>query len=327
MIDILQFLPPNTRKSPAGWWTMNAPCCIHNGESRDTRKRFGIIVDGSDWSASCFNCGFKTKFVYGKQLTFKTKRLLQWMGVDEETIKKINFDSLKNKSIYDLADSRTVIAPIPIGQFETIELPSEMRTIMPDDTWAVDYLKERGFHYRDYDFRITPLSIGRYRRRIIIPYMYNDAVVGWTSRFLDKLLPKYKNENQQDGYVFGLNMQQDDWEFLIVTEGIFDSISLSGVALMHNQINSKQEALLRRQGKIIVVVGDADKAGVKLMEEALDMRFEISVPDWGDDIKDISEAVSTYGKLGVLAKILSNRTANKIKGKMAINTLKRKLKK
>ena len=93
MIDILQYLPPRTRKSPSGWFTFNAPCCIHNGESQDKRKRGGLILDGEDWAYHCFNCGFKTRFVNGKQLSLKSRKFLSWLGVDEETIKKINLDS------------------------------------------------------------------------------------------------------------------------------------------------------------------------------------------------------------------------------------------
>ncbi len=320
MIDILRYIPPNSKKSPAGWWSFCCPCCIYNGETRDKKNRGGIILDGNNWSFSCFNCGYKTKFTYGRSLTLKTKKLLTWLGVDEDTIRKINLDSLKHKSIYDSISSKKSI--ITITEFNTVPMPSEMRPITIEDEWAINYLRdERGLDYRDYNYKITPNSKGRYRRRIIIPYMYNKKVVGWTSRFLDSYDPKYLNEKQQSGYIFGLDKQKKDWEFIIVTEGIFDAISLDCISLLHNEISPKQEALLRRQGKQVIVIGDADKAGVKLMDSALEKGFAVSPVKWDNGIKDINEAVKTYGKIGVLARILYSSTTNKITAKMAMKEI------
>ena len=86
MFDILQYLPPRTRKSPSGWFTFNCPACIHNGETPDKRKRGGIILDGDNWSFHCFNCQFKTRFVNGHQLSLKSQKFLGWLCVDKTTI-------------------------------------------------------------------------------------------------------------------------------------------------------------------------------------------------------------------------------------------------
>ena len=96
MIDILQYLPPRTRKSPSGWFSFNAPCCIHNGETPDKKKRGGIILDGDDWAYHCFNCNYKARFIYGQQLSLKARNLLKWLGVPHDTIQKINLESLRN---------------------------------------------------------------------------------------------------------------------------------------------------------------------------------------------------------------------------------------
>jgi len=328
MIDILQYLPPRTRKSPSGWYTFSAPCCIHNGETPDKRKRGGLIFDGDNWSFNCFNCGFKTRFINGQTLSYKSQKFLSWLGVDKQTVQKISLDSLRNKQIYDIANQRTNANEEIIQRnifFKKKKLPSSARSIMMCDKWAIDYLAGRGINYHDYSFKITPQDKGRNKQRILIPYFYGGDIVGWTSRYTDDRMPKYLNEQQQ-GYVFGLDMQKTDWDFLFVTEGVFDAISISGTAVLHNELSEKQQALLRRQGKEVIIVPDQDKAGISLANNALEAGFSISIPDWPDHIKDVNDAVKEYGKLGVVLSIVNNKTSSKIKGRVAINNLiKRKL--
>jgi hypothetical protein len=52
---ILTALPANKKKTPSGWISFNAPCCVHNGETQDKKKRGGIMtsVDGTI-SYHCF---------------------------------------------------------------------------------------------------------------------------------------------------------------------------------------------------------------------------------------------------------------------------------
>jgi len=329
MIDILQYLPPRARKGPSGWFSFNAPCCIHNGEGRDKRKRGGLILDGDDWAYHCFNCGYKARFQNGQQLSLKARNILKWMGVPDETIRKINLDSLRNKKIYDIASDRTNARNEIIQHntiFKKITLPTSARSIMSCDDWAIEYLKGRGLGYHDFSFKITPQDVGRNRRRILIPYTYGGDIVGWTSRFMDNKFPKYLNEHQQPGYVFGLDMQHNDWDYIIVVEGVFCAISISGVAVLHNELNDKQMALLRRQGKEIIVVPDQDKAGLVLAEEALEAGFSISIPEWPDSVKDVNDAVVLFGKLGVLLSIIATKTSSKVKARVMINNMVRRKK-
>ena len=95
MFDILSLVPGKRKHTQSGWTSFNAVCCIHNGESQDKRGRGGIKAQGSDWSYHCFNCGFKASFKLGRNLTFKARRLLSWLGVDTNTIQQINLESLK----------------------------------------------------------------------------------------------------------------------------------------------------------------------------------------------------------------------------------------
>jgi DNA primase len=151
--------------------------------------------------------------------------------------------------------------------------------------------------------------------RVIIPYTYKNKIVGHTSRFLDNKIPKYLNE-QQAGYVFNIDMQKPEWQVCIVTEGIFDALSIDGVAVMHDEISSDQALLLSTLNKQIIVVPDRDKTGLKMCDRALELGYQVSLPNWEADIKDVNDAVVRYGKLPTLLSILQSATNSKIKIEM-----------
>jgi DNA primase len=151
--------------------------------------------------------------------------------------------------------------------------------------------------------------------RIIVPYTYRNKIVGYTSRFLDNKTPKYINE-QQPGYVFNIDIQKSDWQVCIVTEGIFDALSIDGVAVMHDDISQEQIQLLSTLNKQIIVVPDRDQTGLKICERALELGYQISLPDWDVNVKDVNDAVVKYGKLATIISILQSATSSKIKIEM-----------
>jgi len=151
--------------------------------------------------------------------------------------------------------------------------------------------------------------------RVIIPYTYKNKIVGHTSRFLDNKIPKYINE-QQPGYVFNIDIQKPEWQVCIVTEGIFDALSIDGVAVMHNDISNDQALLLSTLNKQIILVPDRDKTGLELCDRALELGYSVSLPNWDSDVKDVNDAVVKYGKLPTLLSILHSATNSKIKIEM-----------
>ena len=83
MIDVLSFLPSKRKQSSSGWIAFNALCCTHNGNTQDRRGRGGIKISDQGWSYHCFNCGYTTSFILGRNISFKARRLLEWLGVPE----------------------------------------------------------------------------------------------------------------------------------------------------------------------------------------------------------------------------------------------------
>ena len=323
MLDITTIIPSKHKRTSSGWVSFNAVCCSHNGENQDKRQRGGIKQNGDDWSYHCFNCGYKASFKLGRTLSYKARKLLGWMGLDQNTISGINLESLKHKDLAELVETRKRVE-VKVT-FEHKELPKELRLLETSDNQFIEYLRERKIDWQDYPYMISPDEKGRNSNRIVVPYTYEGDVVGWSGRYLDNRTPKFINE-QQPGYVFGLDLQQEHWTQLIVVEGLFDALSINAVAVLHNTVNDKQAQIIKQQHKQITVVPDQDEAGLKLIDRAVELGWAVSIPDWPEHIKDVNDAVKHYGKLGTLITIMNTRETSKIKIELAKRKLVKKVK-
>jgi hypothetical protein len=308
MLDILSYLPAKRKSSPSGWLSFNAVCCSHNGSSADRRSRGGIKLSDQGWSYHCFNCGYTASFIQGRTLSYKARRLLSWLGVSERDIEFANLESLRHRSVNGLIEDRQRTFNMLQGiEFEERELPAGAEFVQPGTTyWS--YLNARHAPM-DFPFMIDPMAK---RKGIIIPFTHNNRVVGWTKRFLDAHNPRYFSDSQP-GYVFGTDLQHSDWQHVIVTEGIFDALSIGGLGLMHNDINDAQARLIRSLDRQITVVPDQDTAGIDLVDRAVELGWAVSIPNWEAGIKDVNDAVKKYGRLGTLLTIMQARETNKYK--------------
>ena len=321
MIDIISYIPQKRKHTSSGWVSFNAPCCPHNGESQDKRLRGGIKQQEDDWSYHCFNCGFTASFIAGRSVSYKARKLLSWLGVDHTDIERLNLESLKRKSLLDITAERNTIKQRHVD-FEEKEIPAGVERIDENNRahfHYVDYLKQRGIVF-GYPFLVDKKRGPR--DRIVIPYTYKHRIVGHTSRFLDKRTPKFIND-QQPGYVFGYDLQKPDWTSAIVVEGIFDALSISGLACMHETISKDQAQLLKQLQRRIIVVPDQDKAGLSIIDAAIEHKFEVSIPEWPADVKDVNDAVIRFGVAETLQQIHANAERSKIKIEMARKRLMR----
>lgn len=327
MIDILSYLPAKRKSTSSGWISFNAPCCVHNGESSDRRQRGGIKTTDQGWSFHCFNCGFTASFIIGRNLSFKARRLLQWLNVPQQEIEYINLESLRHRNIQGILDDRQRTANAVQGiEFEDRELPEEFALVDHNMPVHWQYLRDRCVP-EDYPIGMIhgkPDDKFSRRQGVIIPFTYDGRIVGHTRRFFDDHNPRYIHEMQQ-GYVFGTDLQRPDWQHVIVVEGVFDALSIGGLAVLHAEINDAQARLIRSLGREVTVVPDQDKSGLKLIERAIELGWAVSIPDWPADIKDVNDAVIRHGQLATLLNIFQHRCTSKIKIEIARKNLMRKL--
>ena len=307
MLDILGYLPAKKKSSASGWISFNAVCCEHNGNTADRRSRGGLKTSEQGWSYHCFNCNYTASFILGRTVSFKARRLLSWMGVPEREIEMLNLESLRHRSIHGILDDRQRTADVLADiQFEERDLPP-FAELVGSTGLHRDYVRSRCVP-DDYP---VMTQTNPSREQVIIPFTHHNSIVGHTVRFLDDRNPRYIND-MQPGYVFGTDLQQADWTQVIVTEGIFDALSIGGVALMHNTISDAQARLIRNLGREITVVPDQDKAGLELIDRAVELNWAVSIPAW-EDCKDVNDAVKKYGRLGALITIMQARETSKIK--------------
>jgi hypothetical protein len=304
MLDIVAYLPAKRKTSSSGWTSFNAPCCVHNGENQDRRSRGGLKASDQGWSYHCFNCGYTSSFVMGRNLTFKARKFLSWLNVPQEEIERINLESLRHKSINGILESRHAVEKPADICFEERDLPADTEELSAE---ATQYLTRRSISL-DYPF----LFKNKPRPGIVIPFTHDNQVVGNCTRFLDDRAPKYLND-MPSGYVFGTDLQRDAWNSVLVMEGVFDALSISGLAVLHAEINDAQVRLIRSLGRAVIVVPDQDEAGMKLVDRAVELGWSVSMPNWGNEVKDVNDAVIKYGKLGALLIIMQAQEHSRIK--------------
>jgi hypothetical protein len=306
-------LPPKRKMTPSGWESFNAVCCHQRGENRDTRKRGGIMFKNDGFQYHCFNCGFKAGWTPGKLLSKNTRSIMLWMNIPDSEIQKLALDAIKQK------DDQPKPEKSLIFDLETRELPKSCKTIQewayeghtsPELIAIVTYLVDRGMNLDWYDWMWSDEN--GYRDRVIIPFYYQERIVGWTGRKIIEGNPKYLT-TAQPGYVFNLDRQDQERKYVIVVEGQFDAIAVDGVAIMHNEPNEIQIARINALGREVIVVPDNDQAGAKMIQTAVDQNWSVSLPDWGPDVKDVADAVKKYGRIYTLFTILKYREHSQIK--------------
>lgn len=309
MLDIFGYLPAKRKQTPSGWISFNCPCC------NEKRSRGGIKTNDQGWSYHCFNCGYTASFVLGRTLGYKATTLLERFGVPEQEINALNLESLRHRSIHGILDDRArVTNTISDIKFEELDdFPPASELITPDLPLYWNYLRDRCVP-QDFPAMTTIRTDGVnwVRPHVTIPFTYDGKIVGWCARFLDNKAPKYINHTQP-GYVFGTELQNDSWQYVIVVEGIFDALCIDGLSVMHNTVSDAQARLIRNLGKEIVVVPDQDQAGLELIDRALELGWSVSIPDWPANIKDVNDAVVKFGKLATLLTIMQAKETSRIK--------------
>ena len=315
MLNILSYLPAKRKPSPQGWLSFNAVCCTHNGNSADRRGRGGIKVTEQGWSYHCFNCSYTASFVLGRTVSFKARRLLGWMGVPDNEIEMLNLESLRHRNIHGiLEDRQRVFNTLSAIEFEeSDDFPPYTEVITTEHPYYWDYIRQRCVP-EDFPAMTSIKTDGVHWTRpyVLIPFTYDNKVIGWCARFLDDKIPKYINHSQP-GYVFGTDLQRNAWQYVIVTEGIFDALSINGLALMHNTVSEGQARLIRGLGREVIVVPDQDTAGVELVDRAVELGYSVSIPEWPEGCKDVNDAVIKLGRLGALLTIMQAKETSKIK--------------
>jgi DNA primase len=319
---IRTLIPPSWRTSPAGWTSGNCPVCTQNGQARpDTKGRGGFSFNDDKFQYHCFNCGFKTGFHSGGRVNNRLKQLLKAFGASENDIHRLQLEVMREQDVATLLLKQERRQKLVID-WPTVELPEGALPFMDheeiDTDWinAAEYLTKRGFDIEDdrlqFSFSKAP---ARMNKRFIIPFYYQGRVVGYTARWVGKTpegMPKYYNQQPPKNFVYGLDRQTADKQIVIVTEGQLDAIVTDGIAIGSNKINEDQSDIIHSLQKHIVVLPDADKPGMVMVDAAIENNWSVAFPEW-EDCKDAGDALTKYGKLYTMRSILDSIVTNPTK--------------
>ena len=321
---ILTSLPTSRKKTPSGWISFNAPCCVHNGETADKKKRGGIMnsADGTV-SYHCFNCGFKASYIIGRKLTYKMRQFMSYIGIPEDTIRKLAIEALREEEGDKKFEKKKFVnfnkKTLPKNTHKLdVWLEKYVANDLTEPQWKkidglLKYLESRGIGPDWYDFMYSPDKTWDVNQRLLIPFYWKGDVVGFTGRIFEESKAVKYYTDVWPGYVF--NMDAQDWtrKFVIVTEGPFDAITISGVSILGSEINDIQRELIDSLNRQVIVVPDRDAPGEKLISQAKEFGWSVAFPEWEDDVKDVADAVSRYGRLFVLQSILKTTESSKLK--------------
>jgi len=321
---IKTLVPAGWQSNPSGWISGNCPMCVHNGESRpDTKGRGGFRFESDEkFQYNCFNCGFTTGWSTGKTLSYRLKKLMMYLGAEESDIQRLQLELMQQDELAQVLikrqnRNRPVVIDWPEMDLPECALPIPMISKFSDNiVQGMTYLVDRGFDPMDGNFWFTESrQPAIMNKRVIIPFTYKDKIVGYTARWIGTTpdgMPKYYNKQPPKNFVYGLDNQTSDKDIVIVTEGIMDAIVTDGIAIGSNNINDDQANIIDSLQKTVILLPDADKAGARAVNTALDRGWSVSFPEW-DGCKDAGDAQVKYGKLFTVRSIIDSAISNPTK--------------
>jgi hypothetical protein len=283
------------------------------------------VMTSADGTVSfhCFNCGFKANYMVGRKLNQKMRQFMSYIGIDEDTIRRMAIEAMREEEGDTKYERKKFVT------FNKRSLPKDAHKLdvwlekyvgedLTEPQWnkidhLLKYLESRGIGPDWYDFMYSPDKGWDVFKRLLIPFYWRGDVVGFTGRMFEQSDKVKYYTDVQPGYVF--NMDAQDWsrKFVLVTEGPFDAITVSGVSILGSEINDTQRELIEGLGRQIIVVPDRDAPGQKLVDQATEFGWGVAFPEWDKTVGDVADAVLKYGRLFTIQSILKTTETSKLK--------------
>ena len=322
---IFTLLPANKKSGASGWTRFNCPCCksVQHETRSDTRSRGGILFGENQTVYNCFNCKFAWVAENGKPMSKKLNIWLKELGATEEqinTAKKL-LEGTEKVEVEKVIKKKE-IKPIPQewkSVRETLQNGSKDKNFKK----VISYIANRNPNLITYsDFYWSPKNSTNF----LIPYYENNKQCAYSLRALKDDVPNKYIQYIYTGYIYNIDaLKNPDKKDIIVVEGAIDAMSLgdNAIAILQNYLTGERQKIIKyySQFKNLIFLPDKDKAGKKLITQALDMGipFSVSFPKHFDDCKDAAEAVAKYGRLFTTYDILNNVETNPMLIKVKLN--------
>lgn len=327
----------NFRHGVAGQGWNLVFCEVCGDGARKKGPRGGFMFTGGDTIFyHCFNCGCNENFSLGREFPFsKGMRNV----FDSFGIPSTEYNALLYKR-----DSTKVTKPkqTVITAHQTIDMPDHFALLSkmdaPDAKKYRDFLKTNySLSSKDYSFYVctgeTKSKLPKdkadaqtYAKRLIIPYFKNGKMIYFQARDITGTAKlKYRSPDiPKNNILFNIDqLYRDTTEPLYVVEGAMDAIHLNGIATLGNEISSIQKEMLKSSKRRKILVPDFNGDSNKLLEQFIDLQWDVSIPEYRTKCSDVSKAVVNYGKLYTAYDIVKN-IKNYKEAKIALPFLNRK---
>jgi hypothetical protein len=320
------------KRAHKGFDKINCPICVQRGERRADRKRRGAMwITPTQLGYKCYNCGMRARYSVGGDLSKNFRSLLEAFGLSDSEVMRITYHAFTlARMAAPFAEELPVEQHFSVPNFAPVALPENSQSFQywaenacddPDFIDTVAYLYDRGEDVsRATTYYWTPIAA--WRRRVIIPFYFQDRIVGYTGRAIDDAnRPKYLKQIEPN-YLFNNHVLHKNRKYVILMEGPMDALAIDGVATLGAELNETQIHWIKSSNKIPVLVPDRDSTGARMIDTAMQHGWMVSFPRhsegagrdnwWQPGVKDVAEATRLYGRLYVLQSIMACATANKL---------------
>lgn len=316
------------KPAPKGWLKRHCMLCHTQGHGKDTRNRFGIQYNPQNIVVNCFNCGFSATYQEGENLSRNFAFFLKQINIPDRFIEQVKFEIYRHKHQIQTVKEGEIETPERrlrslTGTWTIKDLPDGSMSIKdwleyglddPDFLAVAEYAVSRKIYDLD-KFFWAPNKEFQLNNRLIVPYYYHGALVGFTSRYVlpdpEKKIPKYYQQSPTD-FVYNLDNQTDwDRRYVIVNEGVLDAWFTDGVGIL-GEVNQNKIDLVNRLDKEIILCPDRDRKGSDLIKVAMENGWAVAFPRWGS-IKDAAAAVEQYGRPLTIHSIIQSAIWDKDK--------------
>lgn len=272
--------------------------CAICGDSKKSlsKKRFHLDYNNGEPIWHCFNCNKAGNFV----LLYS---LIKHVSIEEATrmFKSFDSDSIKNFFKKKKFKKQPVKTPnISYHDYilnDCISLDDNVSgVILPlYQKQLKAFVESRNV----FDYKLYVAYQGHYKGRIIIPIYDDDNkhIIFFQGRTITGDLKKYDNPPVEKSYIVLNCSKFDKDKYIIVTEGIFDALSVGnqGTTCFGASVSDDYIQLINKKtDKGIIIALDNDKTGIdemnRIMEESKYsniLRFFL-MPKEYSDIKDIN---------------------------------------